>query len=111
MNNYIPEKGDIIWLDFNPQSGREQRGRRPAVVLSHKSYNEVSDLVIICPITSKIKGYPFEIQLNPSYKTKGVILSDQVKSLDWKYRKAEFIETASTNIIEAVLEKFELIIR
>lgn len=110
MSNYIPERGDIIWLDFSPQLGREQRGRRPAIVLSHKIYNEKTDLSIICPVTTKIKGYPFEIHLPQNSKTQGVIISDQIKSLDWKYRNAEFIEKLTPEIIEAVLAKIKLII-
>jgi mRNA interferase MazF len=110
MSDYIPERGDIIWLDFSPQLGREQRGRRPALVLSHKLYNEKTDLAVICPITSKVKGYPFEIKLPRKYKTKGVVISDQIKSLDWKYRNAEYIEKSSNDIINAILEKVKLII-
>jgi mRNA interferase MazF len=89
---YIPRYGDLVWLNFEPQAGREQRGRRPAVVVSSTAYNEVVGLAIFCPVTSKIKGYPFEVPLPESNKISGVILSDQVKSLDWHERNAEFIE-------------------
>lgn len=88
---YIPKKGDIIWLNFNPQVGREQRGRRPALVISPNSYNRKVGLILVCPITSKIKGYPFEVELPEELLIKGVILSDQVKSLDYKIRQAEYI--------------------
>jgi len=105
--NYIPEKGDIVWLDFTPQSGHEQRGRRPAVVLSKKNYNQKIGLAVFCPITSKEKGYPFEVKLN-GVKISGCILSDQVKSLDWTQRNIEYIEKSSSEIIEEVLSKFLL---
>lgn len=88
---YIPQRGDLIWLNFKPQIGREQSGRRPAIVLSNSSYNEIVGLAIICPITTKIKGYPFEVALPSKLSVSGVILADQIKSLDWKQRNAEFI--------------------
>ncbi len=86
-----PDKGDIVWLSFNPQAGREQYGRRPALVISPKEYNEKTNLAIFCPITSQVKGYPFEVKIPDNLEIGGVILSDQIKSLDWKSRKAEFI--------------------
>jgi len=88
---YTPERGDIVWLTFTPQAGHEQAGRRPALVLSPKAYNGKVGLAIFCPITSQIKGYPFEVALPQGLTVNGVILSDQVKSLDWKARKAEFV--------------------
>lgn len=88
---YIPDSGDIVWLSFNPQAGYEQAGRRPALVISPQSYNEKTDLAIFCPITSQIKGYPFEVKIPDNLEINGVILSDQIKSLDWKTRNAEFI--------------------
>ena len=87
---YIPESGDIIWITFNPQAGHEQAGRRPALVLSPASYNGKVGLAILCPITSQVKGYPFEVLIPEGLEISGAILSDQVKSLDWKVRKAEF---------------------
>jgi mRNA interferase MazF len=107
---YIPDRGDIVWLDFNPQLGHEQRGRRPALVISHKAYNEKIGLGIFCPITSKVKGYPFEVVIDLK-KIKGAVLSDQVKSLDWKERNAEFIEKVGGRDLEEVLEKIEAIIK
>lgn len=86
--SYVPDVGDIIWLDFDPQAGREQAGHRPAVVLTPKSYNQMTDLLICCPLTTKIKGYPFEVVINGT--PQNVALSDQVKSLDWKVRNAKF---------------------
>lgn len=88
MSSYIPDEGDIIWLNFTPQSGHEQAGRRPAVVLSPKAYNRRSGLLVCVPITNQIKGYPFEVELKDSAAT-GAALSDQIKSLDWKTRQAE----------------------
>lgn len=86
---YVPDAGDLIWLDFDPQAGREQAGRRPAIVLSPASYNEKSGLAVVCPITSQVKGYPFEVVLPKGLGVTGVILSDHLKSLDWKQRRAE----------------------
>lgn len=108
-SDYIPNRGDIVWLDFNPQLGHEQRGRRPAIVLSHKKYNEKIGLGIFCPITSKQKGYPFEVVIK-GLKIDGSILSDQVKSLDWKIRNIEYIERVNDNILEEVFDKIKVII-
>ena len=107
---YIPEKGDLIWLNFTPQSGHEQAGQRPAIVLSPSKYNGKTGLLIACPITSKIKGYPFEVQINGK-KINGVVLSDQVKNLDWKTRNAIFIEKASSDTLINVQEKLLLLLQ
>jgi len=107
---YIPERGDIVWLDFNPQLGHEQRGRRPALTLSFKAYNEKIGLALFCPITSKVKGYPFEVELELK-KIKGSVLSDQIKSLDWRERNIEFIEKIGDKKLEEVIEKIEVIIK
>jgi len=88
MVKYIPQRGDIVWLDFNPQKGHEQAGKRPAFVISPYKYNKVTGLMLCCPITSKVKGYPFEVQLQ-NLPIEGVILCDQVKSLDFQARKAQ----------------------
>ena len=87
---YVPARGDVVWITFNPQAGHEQAGRRPGLVLSPSSYNRKVGLAILCPITSQVKGYPFEVAIGSGSKLGGVILSDQVKSLDWRIRKAEF---------------------
>ena len=110
VKNYVPEKGDIVWLDFTPQLGHEQRGRRPAIVLSKKTYNQKIGLAIFCPITSKEKGYPFEVKITGK-KINGCVLSDQVKSLDWTERNIEYIETISDEIMEEVLQKFLVLIQ
>jgi mRNA interferase MazF len=102
---YAPERGDIVWLSFSPQAGHEQAGRRPALVISPGAYNRKVGLAICCPITSQVKGYPFEVALERIGRTRGVILSDQVKSLDWRARRAEFIERASVEITAEVLGK------
>jgi len=88
---YLPDRGDIVWLNFTPQTGHEQAGRRPALVLSPESYNGKTGLAIFCPITSQIKGYPFEVIIPTELKISGAILSDQLKSLDWRARDSEFI--------------------
>jgi mRNA interferase MazF len=88
---YVPARGDVVWITFNPQAGHEQAGRRPAVVLSPSSYNAKVGLAILCPVTSQVKGYPFEVTIPPGSKLGGVVLADQVKSLDWRIRRAEFI--------------------
>ena len=102
---YLPERGDIVWLDFTPQSGHEQAGRRPALVLSPCSYNKVTDLALFCPITSQIKGYPFEVHLPSSSPVSGVVLADHIKSLDWRARNASFKCRADRHIVDDVLEK------
>ncbi|RPI18270.1 MAG: endoribonuclease MazF [Ignavibacteriae bacterium] len=99
---YIPEKGDIVWLDLEPHLGHEQGGLRPMVVLSPKYYNKKTMLAIFCPITSQRKGYPFEVNIPEGLKVKGVILSDQVKSLDWEKRKIKYICKIPKESIEDV---------
>ena len=88
---YVPNRGDVVWIDFNPQTGHEQAGRRPAIVLSPSAYNGKVGLAILCPITNQAKGYPFEVPIPTGLAVKGVILADQVKSLDWQSRNAQFI--------------------
>lgn len=83
---YTPNAGDIVWLQFTPQAGHEQAGHRPAVVLSPKGYNAKTGLMLCCPLSTQIKGYPFEVMLRG--KKPSVVLADQVKSLDWQTRKA-----------------------
>ncbi|MCH8266703.1 MAG: endoribonuclease MazF [Acidobacteria bacterium] len=87
---YVPQRGDVVWLSFEPQAGHEQRGRRPALVLSPAAYNGKVGLALCCPITSQIKGYPFEVVIPAGLAVNGVVLSDQVKSLDWRARHAEY---------------------
>ena len=85
----VPERGDVVWLDFDPQRGHEQAGRRPALVLSPRKYNDIVGLAIVCPITGQKKGYPFEVDIPDGHNVAGVILADQVKSLDWRARNGQ----------------------
>lgn len=107
---YCPERGDAIWLDFDPQSGREQAGRRPALVLSPAVYNEKVGLALVCPITSRVKGYPFESVLPPHKALAGVVLADHARSLDWRARRAQFICRLPASVWEDVSAKIVLLI-
>ena len=106
---YVPKRGDIVWLNFNPQSGHEQKGKRPAVVISPKEYNEKTGLGLFCPITSKIKDYPFEVKIK-NKKIMGVVLSDQIKSLDWKTREIEFITKETSETIDEIINKISVLL-
>jgi mRNA interferase MazF len=100
---YIPHRGDIVWLDFDPQAGREQAGRRPALVLSDRAYNERSELMVLCPVTSQYKPYPFVVALPETLLSKpSYVLSDQVKSLDWTKRNVKFMATAPAHSVAEV---------
>ena len=107
--NYIPERGDIVWLNFNPQSGHEQKGKRPAIVLSPKEYNKKVGLGLFCPITSKVKNYPFEVKIS-NIKINGVVLSDQIKSFDWRTRDVEFIANETSEKVEEIINKFSVLL-
>ena len=107
---YVPTNGDIVWLTFTPQAGHEQAGRRPALVLSPKSYNEKAGLALFCPITSAVKGYPFEVLLPPTSTVSGVVLSDQIRSLDWRARRVQFEGRAERQVIGEVLEKIGVLL-
>jgi mRNA interferase MazF len=102
---YVPEAGDLVWLDFNPQDGREQARRRPALILSPQSYNRKSGLALVCPITSRSKGYPFEVLPPDRFAVSGVILADHVKSVDWAARHATKIASCPPAPIEDVVGK------
>ncbi len=99
---YIPETGDLVWLTFDPQAGREQAGRRPALVLSPRAYNAKSGLALVCPVTNQVKGYPFEVPVSAARGITGAILADHVKSVDWKARHAERAGRCSTEALEEV---------
>lgn len=103
MATYVPERGDIVWVSFDPQAGHEQAGHRPALVLSPKAYNLKAGLMLCCPMTTKIKGYPFEVSLAGA--TPSAVLSDQMKSLDWRARKAKRKGAASKQEVALVLAK------
>ena len=107
---YVPDAGHVVWLEFSPQAGHEQAGRRPALVLSPRSYNEKSSVALFCPITSRVKGYPFEVLLPPSMRVSGVVLSDQVRSLDWRARRARFEERAPAQTVREVKEKLSVLL-
>ena len=107
---FVPERGDLVWLDFDPQAGREQAGRRPALVLSPKNYNSKTSLAVICPITSKVKGHPFEVVL-PAGRITGAVLSDQVASLDWVVRRAEKVTKVSDDVLAEVTAKIAALIQ
>lgn len=108
--SYVPDRGDIVWLQFNPQAGHEQAGHRPALVLSPASYNRRSGLMLCCPMTSQRKGYPFEVLITVDTDRESVVLADQVKSLDWKIRKAVKKGTASVDVIAETLSKLQTLL-
>lgn len=106
---YVPDAGDIVWLHFDPQARHEQAGHRPALVLSTAPYNKVTGLMLCCPLTTQIKGYPFEVRI--SGKTAAVALSDQVKSLDWRARKAQYKGKAAPAELTEVRAKIRALIK
>jgi mRNA interferase MazF len=105
MPAYAPRRGDVVWLTFDPQAGHEQAGRRPAFVVSPEAYNRKTGLFIACPVTSRVKGYPFEVPLPSGSTVSGVILSDQIKSLDWKARRAEFASATDDATLDEVVAR------
>lgn len=105
-----PDRGDIIWISLNPQAGHEHAGRRPAIVLSPREYNQKVGLAILCPITHQIKGYPFEVELPEGLPVTGVVLSDQVKSLDWRVRNADVACTVPVPTIREVIAKLGVLL-
>ena len=107
---YVPDRGDIVWLDFNPQAGHEQRGRRPALTVSYKEYNGKIGLGLFCPITSKVKGYPFEVEVRGK-SVSGCVLSDQVKSLDWTVRNVEYIEKLNEESLNDVISNVVILMK
>lgn len=112
ISDYIPVAGDVVWIDFNPQSGHEQAGRRPAVVLSPWSYNRSGrKLAIFCPVTSKKKNNPFEISIPENLPISGVILADQIRSMDWQSRNAEYLCSIPDDILDEVLDIIVLLLQ
>jgi mRNA interferase MazF len=108
---YVPERGDALWITLDPQTGHEQAGRRPALVLSPAAYNGRVGLALLCPITGQVKGYPFEVALPEGLAVSGVVLADLVKSLDWRARKAERICTVPEEVVGQVLTKLYALLR
>ena len=102
---YVPERGDILWLTFDPQAGHEQSGRRPALVLSPTPYNRRASLALVCPITNQAKGYPFEVPLPKGCSVSGVVLADHIKSADWAARRAQFAARAPAHVMAEVTAK------
>lgn len=102
---YVPDTGHVIKVDLTPSSGHEQAGWRPAIVLSPVSYNGKSGLAIVVPVTSQVKGYPFEVRLPAGMKTTGVVLADAIRSLDWQTRRARYVEIAPAEILAAIYER------
>ena len=101
---YVPDRGDVVWLSFAPQAGHEQAGRRPALVLTPAAYQRVVGLALCCPITRRAKGYPFEVALADGMGVAGVVLADHVKSLDWRARGAELVDRAPDSVTARVVE-------
>ena len=108
--SFIPERGDIVQIDFQPQAGHEQAGRRPALVLSPAAYNGRVGLALLCPITNQVKGYPFEVAIPPGLPVTGVVLADQVKSLDWQVRKARLTARLPPETVVQVLAKLQALL-
>ena len=102
---YVPGRGELIWLDFNPQAGHEQAGHRPALVLSGQRYNRLTGMAVCCPITTRPKDYPFEVLLDPASQITGAVLADQVKSVDWRARNAKRAGKAAGGVVDAVVER------
>nr|WP_231115203.1 endoribonuclease MazF [Moorella thermoacetica] len=110
METYIPERGDIVWLQFDPRAGHEQAGRRQALVISPQLYNGKVGLALFCPVTTKAKGYPFEVAIPAGLKITGVILADQVKNLDWRAREAQFACKVPAGVVAEVQAKVQVLI-
>jgi mRNA interferase MazF len=102
---YVPDRGDVVWFRFDPQAGREQAGRRPALVLSPAPYNRRASLALVCPITSQAKGYPFEVALPDGLPISGVVLADHVKRADWAARRARFVVTVPASVVAEAMAK------
>ena len=108
---YVPERGDVVWIDLDPQAGHEQRERRPALVLSPTPYNGKVGLALLCPITDQVKGYPFEVAVPAGLPVSGVVLSDHVKSLDWKARQCARLCAVPGEVVDQVLRKLRTLLR
>ena len=107
---YVPARGDLVWLEFSPQAGHEQMGRRPALVLSPRSFNEKRGMALFCPITSRVAGYPFEVLLPSDGEITGVVLSDQIRSLDWRARYVRYAGVAPAHVVEEVVAKLSALL-
>lgn len=103
--HYVPDTGDVVWMTFDPRAGHEQSGRRPAIVISPRDYNRKVQLALVCPITSQVKGYPFEVAISAGGVIVGAVLADHVKSLAWKARKVAFECKAPSGVVAEVRER------
>jgi mRNA interferase MazF len=108
---YVPRRGDVVWITLFPQSGHEQSGRRPAIILSPEAYNARVGLALFCPVTSRVKGYPWEVRIPEGLAVSGVVLADQVKSLDWRTRSASLICTLPEPTVIEILGKLGTLLR
>jgi mRNA interferase MazF len=108
---YVPQRGDLVWLNFTPQAGHEQAGRRPALVLSPANYNRAAGLMLCCPLTTRVKGYPFEVALDGPDGVSAVALSDQLRSLNWRARSAQHAGRCSGEALANVLAKAVTLLR
>jgi mRNA interferase MazF len=111
VSRYVPERGHLVWLDFSPQAGREQAGRRPALVLSGKEYNRKTGRCIACPVTSHIKGYPFEMVLPQGLPITGAVLADHMKNQDWQARQVVLIDKVDADFVDSVADIVEGLVR
>jgi len=109
--SYVPERGDVVWMDFDPQMGDEQAGRRPVLILSPQAYNSRIGMALCCPITIRVKGYIYEVTIPDGLNVRGVIMSDQIRSFDWRARDAEVLARLPKETIELVLAKLDTILR
>jgi mRNA interferase MazF len=107
---YIPDRGDIVWVQFTPHAGHEQAGERPAIIVSPAAYNQKTSLALMCPITSRAKGYPFEVALPDDLEISGVVLADQIKNLDWQARNARLALKAPPEVTNEVLAKIKVLL-
>jgi len=110
MAYYVPDRGDVVWLSFSPQAGHEQAERRPAFTVSPRLYNERVGLALFCPLTSQVKGYPFEVPVPPGFAIGGVVLADQIRSLDWVARHAEYIVILPEHVTGEVIARLRVLL-
>lgn len=110
VTRYVPHRSDVVWLTFEPQAGSEQAGRRLALVISPETYNDKVGLALVCPITKQVKGYPFEVAIPSGFGVEGVVLADQLKNLDWRVRRAEYLGRVPSEILDEVVGKLRALI-
>jgi mRNA interferase MazF len=110
IKSYVPKAGDVVWLEFDPQTGHEQKGVRPALVLSPNAYNAKTGMMVVCPITNQVKGYPFEVVIPANANVTGAVLADQVKNLDWQARNAQYKDAVSVEVMQEVRGKIKALL-